>query len=122
MARSALVVATPGRLDRRSRPRNPRRAAALATLGFHRHARFSHTDFRAKARTITTPTLIIHGDNDANVPVDASSRLAAELIPSAEFEIYSGAPHGLFYTHRAELNADIAAFASEGGIALETAA
>ena len=95
-------------------------ASALATVECV--TTFSATDFRAECRAISVPVLIIHGDGDATVPVDASGKRAAELIPAAELKIYAGAPHGLFYTNRHELNRDIAAFVSDGRIALEDAA
>ena len=33
------------------------------------------------------------------------------MIPAARLEIYDGAPHGLFFTHKDKLTADLAAFA-----------
>jgi non-heme chloroperoxidase len=41
------------------------------------------------------PTLIIHGDDDQIVPIDASARRAAELVPDATLKVYPGAAHGL---------------------------
>jgi pimeloyl-ACP methyl ester carboxylesterase len=74
------------------------------------------------AKGIHLPVLVIHGDADAIVPIEASGKRAAELIPNAQLKIYPNGPHGLFYTHRDELNRDIAAFASDGRIALADAA
>lgn len=71
---------------------------------------FAKTDFRSDAATITVPTLIIHGDNDKTVPIDTSSRHAARIIPKAKLVEYEGAPHGLFYTERERLNADLLQF------------
>ncbi len=96
------------------------RASPIATLECMKS--FSSTDFRADLARITVPTLIIHGDADKTVPIAPTGKAAAEAIPNAELAIYSGAPHGLFYTHRHELNSDIAAFVSEGEIVLEAAA
>jgi non-heme chloroperoxidase len=61
-------------------------------------------------QTINVPTLIIHGDEDKNVPIDATSRQSAEVIPDNTFIIYEGAAHGLFYTERKKLNADLLHF------------
>ncbi len=94
-------------------------ASPVATLACLKS--FSATDFREKARAITVPTLVIHGDADQTVPIAPTGQAAAELIPNAELKIYAGAPHGLFYTNRDELNADLAAFASEGRVMLEAA-
>ncbi|MEQ1654001.1 MAG: alpha/beta hydrolase [Hyphomicrobium sp.] len=95
-------------------------AAPIATLACV--ISFSSTDFRTQCAAITVPVLIVHGDSDQTVPIEISGARAAELIPNAELVIYEGAPHGLFYTHREDLAEDIAAFASEGRIALTEAA
>ncbi len=79
---------------------------------------FAKTDFRVQCAKINVPVLVIHGDADATVPIEASGKRAAELIPNAELKIYAGAPHGLQYTERAQLTRDIAAFASEGSVAI----
>ncbi len=71
---------------------------------------FSETNFRADLRALTVPTLIIHGDADATVPLAVSGQKAAALLPHATLKIYEGAPHGLFYTERDRLNADLLAF------------
>ena len=71
---------------------------------------FSTTDFRHEMININIPTLIIHGDNDKIVPIEASSEKSAKLIPNSKFIVYDDAPHGLFYTHKEKLNADIVEF------------
>ncbi|HLP74842.1 MAG TPA: alpha/beta hydrolase [Bacteroidales bacterium] len=58
------------------------------------------TDFREDVRKIDVPTLIIHGDADKTVPIEASSNRTALMIPGSKYHVYDGAPHGLFYTHR----------------------
>ena len=69
------------------------------------------TDFRAELKRIDLPTLVIHGDKDASAPLEITGRPTAELIPHAELCVYEGAPHGLYFTHRERLNADLARFA-----------
>jgi non-heme chloroperoxidase len=71
---------------------------------------FSESDFNEDLAKIDVPTLIIHGDDDQIVPIDASARLGAELVPSAELNVYSGASHGLFATHTERFNADLLDF------------
>jgi non-heme chloroperoxidase len=71
---------------------------------------FSETDFRSDVQAVSVPTLIIHGDADKTVPIEASGSRTAELIPQAQYIVYKGAPHGLFYTHREQLNADLIRF------------
>lgn len=72
---------------------------------------FSETDFRPDLAAFKVPTLIIHGDADATVPLEKSGAKSAEAIAGAELKVYEGAPHGLFYTHADRLNADLLAFA-----------
>jgi non-heme chloroperoxidase len=71
---------------------------------------FSETDFTDDLKKIDVPTLIIHGDDDQMVPIEISARLAAKLVPRATLKVYPGASHGLMFTHRDQLNADLLAF------------
>ncbi len=71
---------------------------------------FSETDFRNDLKKITVPTLIIHGDADDIVPINASGNKTAALIPHAKYIVYKGAPHGLFITEKEKLNTDLIAF------------
>lgn len=73
-------------------------------------AAFSATDFRDDLKKIDKPTLVIHGDDDQIVPIDASGRASAKLIKGAELLVYAGAPHGLADTHKDKLNQDLLAF------------
>lgn len=65
---------------------------------------FSETDFRTDLSTISIPVMIIHGDHDKTVPIQATSEITASLLPNAEYYILEGAPHGLFITNKEELN------------------
>lgn len=71
---------------------------------------FSSTDFRSEMKSINVPTLIIHGDEDKTVPIDATGKQSAKSIPNNTLIVYEGAPHGLFYTEREKLNADLVKF------------
>lgn len=75
---------------------------------------FANTDFRNDVADINVPTLIIHGDDDKIVPLEASSNRTAKMIKGAHFKVYEGAPHGLFYTHRKQLSQDLIAFGLDG--------
>lgn len=68
-------------------------------------------DFRDGLRAVTVPTLFIHGDKDASAPLALTAEPASKLPKQAKLVVYEGAPHGLFVTHIARLNADIEAFA-----------
>lgn len=74
---------------------------------------FSETDFTADLKKLEVPTLIVHGDDDQVVPIDAAGRASAKLVPHATLKVYPGAPHGLADTHKDQLNADLLAFARE---------
>lgn len=71
---------------------------------------FAHTDFREDVKRIDVPVLIIHGDADKTVPIEASSDRLAKMIPGSQYLVYDGAPHGLFYTNRERLNEDLLSF------------
>jgi non-heme chloroperoxidase len=72
---------------------------------------FSETDFTEDLRKIDVPTLIIHGDDDQIVPIDASARLSAKLVKNARLKIYPGGAHALGDTSKERLNADLLEFA-----------
>ena len=67
-------------------------------------------DFRPELARLAVPSLVIHGDKDASAPLAITGKRAAALIPGGQLKVYEGAPHGLFVTHAAQLNADIEAF------------
>ena len=71
---------------------------------------FSETDFTEDLKKFDVPTLIIHGDDDQIVPIDASALSASKLVKNSTLKIYPGAPHGLADTHKDQLNADLLAF------------
>ena len=71
---------------------------------------FSETDFTEDLKRFDVPTLIIHGDDDQVVPIDASGRASAKLVKNAKLIVYPGAPHGLTDTHKDKLNADLLEF------------
>ncbi|WP_457963602.1 alpha/beta hydrolase [Arthrobacter sp. D1-29] len=62
------------------------------------------TDFRADIPNIKVPALILHGTADNILPIDSTGRLFAKALASAEYVEIDGAPHGLLWTHAAEVN------------------
>ncbi|MEM0577979.1 alpha/beta fold hydrolase [Flavobacterium polysaccharolyticum] len=74
---------------------------------------FSETDFREDIKKITVPVLIIHGDADKTVPIEASADKTAAMLPHAKYMVYKDAPHGLFITEKEKLNADLIHFITE---------
>lgn len=71
---------------------------------------FSETDFTEDLRKFDVPTLVIHGDDDQVVPIDAAGRASARLVKGARLIVYAGAPHGITDTHRDRLNNDLLEF------------
>ncbi|MBP1183520.1 alpha/beta fold hydrolase [Methylobacterium sp. PvR107] len=71
---------------------------------------FSETDQTDDLKSVTIPTLILHGDDDQIVPIAGAGELQVKLVKDAEFRIYPGAPHGMCSTHKHQVNADLIAF------------
>jgi len=71
---------------------------------------FSETDFTEDLKSITVPTLVLHGDDDQIVPIGAAAPLSAKLLQAGTLKIYEKLPHGLCTTHADVVNADILAF------------
>jgi non-heme chloroperoxidase len=71
---------------------------------------FSETDFTQDLKKFDVPTLVIHGDDDQIVPIDAAGRASAKLVMNSKLIVYPGAPHGLTDTHKDKLNSDLFAF------------
>lgn len=71
---------------------------------------FGTTDLRPDMKAFTLPTLLIHGTADQTVPIDVTTRAAAEMIKGADLIEYEGAPHGIPATHADMLTADLKRF------------
>jgi non-heme chloroperoxidase len=71
---------------------------------------FSETDFTEDLKKFDKPTLILHGDDDQIVPIDAAGRASKRLVPHAELKVYPGGPHGITDTHKTQLGNDMLAF------------
>jgi non-heme chloroperoxidase len=73
---------------------------------------FSESVFYEDLARFDVPTLIIHGDDDQIVPIDNSARRTNKLVTGSILKVYSGAPHGLTFTHRDQFNDDLLRFLS----------
>jgi non-heme chloroperoxidase len=71
---------------------------------------FSETDFTEDLKKFDLPTLVIHGDDDQIVPIDAAGKASARIVKEAKLVIYPGGPHGITDTHKDRLNADLLTF------------
>jgi pimeloyl-ACP methyl ester carboxylesterase len=61
-------------------------------------------DFREDIKQIKLPTLVIHGDADRILPIEATGARTVKLIPGAKLHVIHGGPHGLNWTHATEVN------------------
>jgi 3-oxoadipate enol-lactonase len=68
-----------------------RRAVAVEVVMAQMNACIAH-DTHDRLGELTTPTLVIHGTEDAMLPV-ANGRLIASLIDGSQLEIYDGVGH-----------------------------
>lgn len=71
---------------------------------------FSEIDYTDDLRRMDRPTQIIHGDDDQIAPIDASARLAHQLLTSARLHVCAGGSHGLAETEAERFNADVLKF------------
>ena len=58
-------------------------------------AAFSETDFTDDLKSIDIPVLVLHGDDDQVVPIDASGRKTVKLLKKGTLKEFPGAPHAL---------------------------
>ncbi|MFZ5561951.1 MAG: alpha/beta fold hydrolase [Pseudomonadota bacterium] len=70
-------------------------------------------DFRADIANVMLPTLIIHGDADRIVPLEASAQRLHAALPGSRLAVIEGGPHGLNWTHADEVNRELLAFLRE---------
>lgn len=87
----ATLATLRGSLFERGEPAKAALDGALETL--------RRTDLRAKLPNVTARTLVIAGDRDALVPLDATKALAAAL-PNAAHATIERAAHAPFLSHR----------------------
>jgi len=69
-----------------------------------------HEDFRKDVARIDIPTLVIHGDADRILPINASGARTAKLIKGARSLIIKGGPHCITWTHAEEVNSELVNF------------
>jgi len=71
---------------------------------------FGTTDFREDLKKVTVPTLVIHGEADAIVPIAGSGLRTHHAVPHSELVTVSGAPHGLNVSHAQAFNDGLLSF------------
>ncbi|MER6629273.1 alpha/beta hydrolase [Streptomyces sp. NPDC000987] len=68
------------------------------------------TDFRADIAKIDVPALILHGNADRILPIEATAEPFHRALPQADYTVIEGAPHGLLWTHAQEVTDALLAF------------
>lgn len=68
------------------------------------------TDFRADLAAVGVPTLVIHGDGDQIVPVEASGNRMTQFVPQATTVVITAGPHGLLASHPDQVSKAILEF------------
>ncbi|BCO25910.1 aminoacrylate hydrolase RutD [Rhodoferax lithotrophicus] len=71
---------------------------------------FDTTDFREDLKKVTVPTLVIHGEADAIVPIEGSGQRTHRAVPHSQLVRVSGAPHGLNVSHAQAFNDALLSF------------
>jgi non-heme chloroperoxidase len=71
------------------------------------------TDFRNDLRRITVPTLVVHGDADRILPLDATATPTQTLVNGSRLVVVKGGPHGLNWTHAEEVNRELLKFVEQ---------
>jgi non-heme chloroperoxidase len=73
-----------------------------------------HEDFRADLARIDVPTLVLQGDADRILPINASGLRTAKLIKGARLSIVKDGPHAITWTHAEEVNRELVNFLGKG--------
>src|ERR1700676_2197421 len=69
-----------------------------------------HEDFRKDVNKIDVPTLVVHGDADRILPINASGLRTAKLIKGTRLVVVKDGPHCITWTHAEEVNAELVSF------------
>jgi pimeloyl-ACP methyl ester carboxylesterase len=71
---------------------------------------FGTTDFREDLKKVQVPTLVIHGDADAIVPIEGSGQRTHHAVVHSQLVVLNGAPHGLNVSHAQAFNDALLSF------------
>jgi non-heme chloroperoxidase len=69
-----------------------------------------YTDFRKDVDKIDVPTLVIHGDADRIVPLQAAGAQTAKRVKGAKLVVVKGGPHCITWTHPEVVNPELVDF------------
>jgi non-heme chloroperoxidase len=73
-----------------------------------------HEDFREDIKRVDVPSLVIHGDADRIVPINAAGHRTAKLIKGARLSVVKDGPHCITWTHADEVNTELMNFLGKG--------
>jgi non-heme chloroperoxidase len=104
-ANGALHVTDAQRVDALALCQQSAQHAALACM----HS-FGTTDFREDLKKVKVPTLVIHGDADAIVPIEGSGLRTHRAVLHSKLVVVKGAPHGLNVSHAQAFNNALLSF------------
>lgn len=65
---------------------------------------FATTDFRRDLQKVSVPTLVLHGDSDATVPLEGSGKRTHRAVRGSELVVLQNAPHGCNTSHTDDFN------------------
>jgi len=68
------------------------------------------TDFRADLARIDVPTLVLQGDADRILPIDATGIRTHAAVRGSRLMVVEGAPHGMLWTHADEVSRELVHF------------
>lgn len=71
---------------------------------------FSETDFSEDLKKMDFPVLLLHGDDDQVVPIEAAAKKAVKLLPRGLLRVYPGGPHALPNVFAEDVNRDLLGF------------
>ena len=71
---------------------------------------FSETDFTEDLKRISVPVLVLHGDDDQVVPIQAAGQKSAKILPQGKLKVYPGGSHAIHNINVEEVNRDLLSF------------
>jgi non-heme chloroperoxidase len=75
-----------------------------------------HEDFRRDLTRVDVPALVMHGDADRILLIEASGLRTAKLIQEARMAVIKDGPHCITWTHADEVNRELVNFLGEGAL------
>jgi non-heme chloroperoxidase len=91
-------------------------AAASSPVASYACVAAWHEDFRRDLERIDVPALVIHGEADRIVPIQAGGARTAKLVKGAKFVVIKDGPHAVNWTHADEVNAELSAFLAKPAV------